>query len=129
MVWFGTLFPRTGPDAAAFGERETHAVELARRDFTQIMSGASAPGTLERARPFDLVACDDAADPRRAANHLMDVGVPAVIGLFTRSPARASRPRPISRRSSPVTPTRSRRPSRPPPNLLSSSCLPSGAIT
>jgi serine/threonine protein kinase len=82
-VWFGTLFPRTGPDAAAFGERETNAVELARRDFAQIMSGASAAGTLERARPFGLVACDDAVDPGRAANHLVDVGVPAVIGFYS----------------------------------------------
>jgi serine/threonine protein kinase/ABC-type branched-subunit amino acid transport system substrate-binding protein len=80
-VWFGTMFPRTRPDAA-FGRRETNAVELARRDFAQIMSGASAASLLERARPFGLIACDDAADSRRAAHHLVDVGVPAVIGFF-----------------------------------------------
>jgi serine/threonine protein kinase/ABC-type branched-subunit amino acid transport system substrate-binding protein len=82
-VWFGTMFPRSGPDAAAFGERETHAVELARRDFAQTMSGTSVAGTQGRARPFGLIACDDAVDPRRAANHLVDVGVPAVIGFYS----------------------------------------------
>jgi serine/threonine protein kinase/ABC-type branched-subunit amino acid transport system substrate-binding protein len=82
-VWFGTMFPRTGPDGPAFGELETNAVELARRDFAQIMGGASAAGTLERARPFGLVACDDAANYQRAANHLVNaVGVPAVIGFY-----------------------------------------------
>ena len=81
-VWFGTLLPRSGPDAAAFGERETHAVELARRDFAQLMS--SATGALDRARPLGLVACDDAVDPHRAAHHLVDdLGVPAVIGFYS----------------------------------------------
>ncbi|MEO7729546.1 MAG: bifunctional serine/threonine-protein kinase/ABC transporter substrate-binding protein, partial [Kofleriaceae bacterium] len=81
-VWFGTLLPRSGPDAAAFGERETQAVELARRDFAQLMSNAT--GTLERARPFGLIACDDAVDPRRAAHHLVDtIGVPAVVGFYS----------------------------------------------
>jgi protein kinase-like protein len=83
-VWFGSMLPRTGPDAAAFGERETNAVELARRDFAQIMGGTSATGALDRARPFGLLACDDAVDPRRAAKHLVeDVGVPAVIGFYS----------------------------------------------
>jgi serine/threonine protein kinase/ABC-type branched-subunit amino acid transport system substrate-binding protein len=83
-VWFGVLFPRTGPDAAAFGDREANAVELARRDFAQIMSGASVDRTLDRARPFGLIVCDDAADYRRAAAHLVtDVGVPAVIGFYS----------------------------------------------
>ncbi|HEX8107415.1 MAG TPA: hypothetical protein VF516_06770, partial [Kofleriaceae bacterium] len=74
---FGTMFPRTRPDAA-FGQYETNAVELARRDFAQMMS--SATGT--RARPFGVIACDDAAAFHRAARHLVDVGVPAVIGFF-----------------------------------------------
>jgi branched-chain amino acid transport system substrate-binding protein len=45
------------------------------------MSGASTGGA-ERARPFGVIACDDAVDYHRAARHLVAVGVPAVIGLF-----------------------------------------------
>ncbi|HEU4732148.1 MAG TPA: bifunctional serine/threonine-protein kinase/ABC transporter substrate-binding protein, partial [Kofleriaceae bacterium] len=82
-VWFGTMFPLTGPDAEAFGRRETQAIELARRDFAQVMSGASTAGAFDRARPLGLVVCDDAADFHRAATHLVDtVGVPAVIGFY-----------------------------------------------
>jgi serine/threonine protein kinase/ABC-type branched-subunit amino acid transport system substrate-binding protein len=81
-VWFGAMFPRTGPDRDVFGQGETNAVDLARRDFAQIMSGASTSGALDSARPFGLVVCDDNADPRRAANHLVDLGVPAVIGFY-----------------------------------------------
>jgi len=83
-VWLGAMFPRTGPDAATFGVYEANAVELARRDFAQVMSGSSMGGAPERARPFGLVVCDDAADPRRAAKHLVErVGVPAVIGFYS----------------------------------------------
>lgn len=82
-VWFGVMFPRTGPDAAAFGNADSNAVELARRDFAQTMSGASAARPIDSARPFGLVVCDDAIDPRRAANHLVEVGVPAVIGFYS----------------------------------------------
>ena len=75
-VWIGTMFPTTGDDATTFGLSNTRAVDLARRDFAQIMAGVSS------ARRFGLVACDDAVDPRRAATHLVDrVGVPAVIGF------------------------------------------------
>ena len=80
-VWLGAMFPRTGPDAT-WGAREVNAVELARRDFAQVMSGASAADTGERVRPFGVLACDDAVDYHRAARHLADAGVPAVIGLF-----------------------------------------------
>ncbi len=82
-VWFGAMFPRSGPDAAAFGLANVHAVELARRDFAQIMSGTSTGESSTRARPFGVIACNDAVDPRRAASHLVDVGVPAVIGFYT----------------------------------------------
>jgi ABC-type branched-subunit amino acid transport system substrate-binding protein len=76
-VWLGSMFPRSGPDAAAFGTRETNALELARRDF------AHTRPMLDGARPLGLIACDDAVDPHRAANHLVEtVGVPAVIGFY-----------------------------------------------
>jgi ABC-type branched-subunit amino acid transport system substrate-binding protein len=83
VLWFGAMFPRTGPDAM-FGKPNVNAVDLARRDFDQIMSGASSTGQLDRARPFGVLVCDDAVDARRAARHLVDdVGVPAVIGFYT----------------------------------------------
>jgi serine/threonine protein kinase len=83
-IWIGAMFPRTGPDATTFGVYEANAVELARRDFSQIMSGSSTPGALARARPFGVVLCDDAVDPHRAATHLVEhVGVPAVIGFYS----------------------------------------------
>ncbi len=79
-VWFGSLYPLTGPDAAAFGIVEAQAVELARQDFAQTMGSfaATKQGTVH---PLGLVSCDDAADAARAARHLDDVGVPGVIGF------------------------------------------------
>ena len=52
------------------------AVDLARRDFAQTMSSSSA-------RPFGVISCDDAVDPKRAATHLAAQGVPAVIGFHS----------------------------------------------
>jgi serine/threonine-protein kinase len=83
-VWFGTMFPLTGPDAESYGNREFRAVDLARADFAQIVGGAGA-GSGQIVRPLGIVACDDSVDSVRAAHHLVDdVGVPAVIG-FRRS--------------------------------------------
>lgn len=81
-VWIGALFRRTGA-STTWGSRERNAVELARRDFTQRMGAASTSGSTERARPFGVIVCDDGADYRRAAAHLVEVGVPAVIGMST----------------------------------------------
>jgi len=79
-VWLGTLFPTTGPLAAS-GAVNTRAVELARRDFAQITGGMSGQRASTRAPSFGLITCDDAVDAVRAAKHLVDVGVPAVIGF------------------------------------------------
>jgi hypothetical protein len=81
-VWFGAMFARSG-DSAQFGAGESHAVDFARRDFAQVMSGPNSG----RARPFGLVVCDAAADYHRAANHLVELGVPAVIGFYKASDA------------------------------------------
>jgi branched-chain amino acid transport system substrate-binding protein len=80
-VWFGSMFPATGPDAALLGAPNTNALELARRDFMTI--GHGLPSTHGGPpRPIGIVACDDDADPRRAANHLVtEIGVPAIIGF------------------------------------------------
>jgi branched-chain amino acid transport system substrate-binding protein len=81
-IWLGALLPATGPDADDFGRVETHAVDLARRDFDQVMSGIADQRTGDGARRFGVLACDDAVDPSRAASHLIDdVGVPAIIGF------------------------------------------------
>jgi branched-chain amino acid transport system substrate-binding protein len=75
-IWFGTLFPKNNPDFQV----ELRAVDLARQDFAQMMSGFSQSG--QHVRPFGIVSCDDEADVMRAAHHLVDdVGVPAVIGF------------------------------------------------
>jgi serine/threonine-protein kinase len=80
-VWIGSMFPKTGPDGEGFGIANARAVDLARRDFAQIMAGLQAA---DRARPFGVVSCDDAVDPKRAAHHLAErVGVPAVIGFHS----------------------------------------------
>jgi serine/threonine protein kinase/ABC-type branched-subunit amino acid transport system substrate-binding protein len=81
-VWIGSLLPLTGPDAKAFGTRESQAIELARRDFAHMLAGATAGP--HGGHPLALVACDDAVNPSRALHHLVDdVGVPAVIGFRT----------------------------------------------
>ncbi len=77
-IWIGAMFPKTGPGAAEYGTINHNAVELARRDFAQVMAGL--PG--ERARPLAVLSCDDAVDAKRAALHLVDrVGAAAVIGF------------------------------------------------
>ncbi len=79
-VWIGTMLPLTGPDANAFGTREFNAIDLARRDFAQILAGSTARP--HGSHPIALLSCDDAVDPHRALHHLVDeVGVPAVIGF------------------------------------------------
>jgi serine/threonine-protein kinase len=81
-LWFGAMLPLKGPDAAAFGEADANAIELARRDFA-LAHGLPAvrPGT--GPRPLGVVMCDDSVDASRAAHHLVDdIGVPAVIGFY-----------------------------------------------
>ena len=81
-VWFGAMLPATGPDADAFGRVESHALDLARRDFEEIMSPTADQRADDQARRFGVIACDDAVDPARAAAHLVDdIGVPAIVGF------------------------------------------------
>jgi hypothetical protein len=81
-LWFGLMFPRKGPDAAAYGEAMVRAADLARQDFARISGGL--PGANGEARALGLVACDDSASPERAARHLIEgLGVPAVIGFHS----------------------------------------------
>ncbi len=72
-LWIGAMFPLSGEDATAFGTANLNALDLARRDFDETTSG--------HAWSFGIVGCDDANDPKRAASHLVDLGVPAVVGF------------------------------------------------
>jgi branched-chain amino acid transport system substrate-binding protein len=77
-VWFGTMFPRGDSDF----DGELRAVDLARLDFVQMMSGYAGRGGESAVPPLALVSCDDHKDEERAARHLVeDVHVPAVIGF------------------------------------------------
>ncbi len=79
VVLVGTMFPTSAESDVEFARSNENAVELARRDFAQILAGLQSGG---RVRPIGVVACDDAVDPARAAAHLVDrVGVPAIIGF------------------------------------------------
>jgi ABC-type branched-subunit amino acid transport system substrate-binding protein len=81
-IWFGTMFPLTGPDAPTFGTANADAVELARRELMEVAQGLPPARPGGPTRPLGIVSCDDAVDPLRAATHLVDdVGVPAVIGF------------------------------------------------
>jgi branched-chain amino acid transport system substrate-binding protein len=78
-VWFGAMFPLEGDDAAVFGKSNLQAIDLARRDFRQMMRGYHAGAAVRR---LGVLACDDTVSPERAAHHLVDeVRVPAVIGF------------------------------------------------
>jgi serine/threonine-protein kinase len=79
-LWIGVLFPQAGAPGDAFGKADTNAADLARRDFAQVAHGVAARAGSRR---LALVACDDAADPERAARHLVsDLHVPAVVGFY-----------------------------------------------
>jgi ABC-type branched-subunit amino acid transport system substrate-binding protein/tRNA A-37 threonylcarbamoyl transferase component Bud32 len=84
-LWFGAMFPMTGPDASLFGEASVRAIDLARRDFVEVASGLPPARPGGPRRPIALVVCDDARSPERVASHLVDdLRVPAVLG-FARS--------------------------------------------
>ncbi len=75
-VWLGAMYPLSGEDSS-FGDVEARAFDLGREDFTSL-----AGAQLLSVRPLDVVLCNDATDPVRAAKHLADdLGVPAVVGF------------------------------------------------
>jgi hypothetical protein len=78
-VWLGAMLPLTGPRAEGWGKQDADVLELARRDFAEVGGiPGSSNGTM---RPLGIVVCDSARDPTRAANHLADLDVPAVLGF------------------------------------------------
>ena len=80
-IVIGTLFTLKGTNKSS-GVARTQSVELALGEITQTIVGL--PGGVAGApRPLVALECDDSSDvtvATRAAKHLRDVGVPAIIG-------------------------------------------------
>ena len=81
-VWFGAMLPPSEDRSVANGEADLRAIDLARQDFSQMMSGFARSHGEAHVHPFGVIACDDSKDPMRAARHLVEVArVPAIIGF------------------------------------------------
>jgi hypothetical protein len=81
------LLPTTGP-AAEDIVSERRALDLARRELSEVLGGSAPPVGGMHARPIALVLCDESADPAGEARHLADdVEVPAVVGFRWAKPA------------------------------------------
>jgi hypothetical protein len=78
-VWFGLMLPRREEPGDFFNE-VLGTIDLARSDFHVVGGLPARPGDA-RTRPIGVLECDDAVDAKRAAAHLLDVGVPAVMGF------------------------------------------------
>lgn len=81
VILVGTILARNGVTSAAAKAIED-AMDLARRDFKTATPGLPPATVGGKQRPLVLVNCDETADPVRAANHLVDLGVPAIIGAY-----------------------------------------------
>lgn len=80
-IFIGTILARTGvtqPAAAAMED----AMDLARRDFKTATPGLPPAVQGGKQRPLVLVNCDETVDPVKAAQHLVELGVPAIIGAY-----------------------------------------------
>ncbi len=80
-IVLGSIFTLKGVNTSS-GVARTNSVELAASEFQQTVVGVPG-GAGDKPRPLVFVECDDSSDntvATRAANHLVDVGVPAVIG-------------------------------------------------
>src|SRR5512145_1618456 len=80
-ILIGTILARSGVTAPAAAAMED-AMDLARRDFRTATPGLPPAVPGGRQRPLVLVHCDETDDPLKAANHLADLGVPAIIGAY-----------------------------------------------
>ena len=80
-IVLGGLFTLSGVNTSS-GTARMQSIELAMDDFKQAVVGLPG-GSGGKPRPLVLVECDDASDNTQAtnaANHLIEVGVPAIIG-------------------------------------------------
>jgi len=80
-IVLGGLYTLSGVNQSS-GVARMQSIELAIDDFTQTVVGLPG-GSDGKPRPLVLVECDDQSDNGHAtdaANHLIDVGVPAILG-------------------------------------------------
>jgi branched-chain amino acid transport system substrate-binding protein len=80
-IVIGGIFTLTGVNTSS-GTARMESIELAIDDFTQTVVGLPG-GSSGKPRPIVLVECDDASDNTTAQNsaqHLVNIGVPAIIG-------------------------------------------------
>ncbi|MCC6553107.1 MAG: ABC transporter substrate-binding protein [Polyangiaceae bacterium] len=80
--FLGALGPTEGASAAT-GQAEQTGIKLAISDFEQASNGLPPNQVGGAPRPIVLVGCNDGSDGDAAvaaAQHLVDVGVPAIIG-------------------------------------------------
>lgn len=80
--FIGSVAPLEGEDAAT-GQVEQNAIKLALHDFKQTSNGLPPRVSGGATRPIVLVGCNDDSDGDEAvsaAQHLVKVGVPAIIG-------------------------------------------------
>lgn len=80
-VWLGALLPMKGAAATEYGATNVEGAELARQELARATRALDGPNAALRVRRVGLLACDDGSDPMRAATHLVDVGVPAILGF------------------------------------------------
>ncbi|MBL9105718.1 MAG: protein kinase [Myxococcales bacterium] len=80
-LWVGAMYP-LGDRTSSFGVEGGRLVELARRDFVDLIGGLPPARAGGSPRPIGVILCDDADDYEAIAAHLVDdVGVPAVLGF------------------------------------------------
>jgi branched-chain amino acid transport system substrate-binding protein len=77
-IVLGSLLPTVGPDSS-FGIPTENSIGMAQSDFSAFAGLPPATASGNR-RPLVVVGCNDSNDADRAAKHLVDVGVPAIIG-------------------------------------------------
>lgn len=85
VVLFGSLTAQAGlPSLTVLGKASEYAIEMVQKDFQNTLGGLPPTTLGGPIRPVAFIACNDQADPVRAAKHLVEtVGVPAFIGPIT----------------------------------------------
>jgi ABC-type branched-subunit amino acid transport system substrate-binding protein len=84
-ILYGAILSLTGINSA-LGRPPRNAVELAVGDFERLSGGVPSPPGGTGSRPIVFLECDDGSDVEaavRAAKHLLDLQVPAIIGPST----------------------------------------------
>lgn len=80
-ILLGSVLSLRGTNASS-GVAELNSAALAREEFQNTVVGLPG-GTGGKPRPLAILGCDDSGDNDtaiRAANHLVDLGIPAILG-------------------------------------------------